>query len=397
MRRKNRNFHLVALALILSLSSVVLAQENPTGEPVALKASANTRNVPDGQKFKVRGIVIKSNTDSFTLREPDGTETIVTLTDNTKIKAAKKNWFRQDKAAGPSSILRGLRVEAEGRGNQAGELVAAKIRFDEQDFRTAQALEARVDPVETLATSTKVLAEANEQRITAAEQNAERLSGQVSELSAVAADATEAAHRAQASADEAQTEANSASERINAIDDYELLETFAVHFRSGSAVLSPAAKAQLEEMATKVQSDNPKGWIIEITGYADSTGNTARNRSLSDRRADAVINYLVITYNLPLRRLVQPFGYGSLNPVADNGTGEAALNRRVQIKVLVNKGLSSQLACRKVDGTSSWWIKDVGRGRNLHPHILYSKGSYIRVFVKTRTRRFSSPRYSNNT
>src|SRR6476659_5940744 len=343
MRRKNRNFHLVALALILSLASVALAQENPTGEPVALEASANTRNVPDGQKFKVKGIVIKSNAESFTLREPDGTETVVTLTENTKIKAAKKNWFRQYKAAGPSSILRGLRVEAEGRGNQAGELVAAKIRFDEDDFRTAQALEARVDPVETMATSTKVLAEANEQRITSAEQNAERLSGQVTELSAVAAAANDAAGRAQASADRAQGDASNASDRINAMDDYELLQTFRVHFRSGSAVLSREAKAQIDLAATQVQSKNLKGWVIEIVGYADSRGKTAGNRSLSDRRADAVINYLVTTYNLPLRRLVQPFGYGSLNPVADNATGEGrSLNRRVEIKVLVNKGLSAQ-------------------------------------------------------
>ena len=97
--------------------------------------------MPDGQKLKVTGIVIKSNADSFTLREPDGTETVVTITDTTKIKAAKKNWFRRYKTAGASSILRGLRLQAEGKGNQAGELVAAKIRFDEQDFRTAQALE----------------------------------------------------------------------------------------------------------------------------------------------------------------------------------------------------------------------------------------------------------------
>ena len=90
MRRKNRNFHLVALAVILALAGATLAQENPTGELVALKASANTRNVPDGQKFKVRGIVIKSNADSFTLREPNGTETIVTTIH--KI-GAKKKWF----------------------------------------------------------------------------------------------------------------------------------------------------------------------------------------------------------------------------------------------------------------------------------------------------------------
>jgi len=343
MRRRSRNFHLVALALILSLASVALAQENPTGELVGLKASANTRTVPDGQKLKVRGIIIKSSADSFTLREPDGTETVVALTDKTKIKAAKKNWFRRYKAAGASSMLRGLQLEAEGRGNQAGELVAAKIRFDERDFKTAQALEARVDPVETLATSTKMLAESNQERISAAEQNAERLAGQVTELSAVAAAANDAAGRAQASADRAQATANSASDRINAIDDYELLQTFTVHFRSGKADLSPEAKAEIDAAAARVQDDALKGWVIEIVGYADSTGTTARNRSLSERRADAVINYLVTTHNLPLRRLVQPFGYGSLNPVADNATNDGrALNRRVEVKVLVSKALSSQ-------------------------------------------------------
>jgi len=343
MRRKSRNFYLVALALILSLASVALAQENPTGELVALNAPANTRNVPEGQKLKVKGIVIKSNAESFTLREPDGTVTVVALTDKTKIKAAKKNWFRQYKAAGASSMLRGLQLEAEGRGNEAGELVAAKIRFDEQDFKTAKALEVRVDPVETLATSTKELADSNQQRITAAEQNAERLSGQLTELSAVAAAANDAAGRAQASADRAQATANNASDRINAIDDYDLLQTFTVHFRSGSADLSPEAKAEVDAAAARVQGDNLKGWVMEIVGYADAKGTTARNRSLSERRADAVINYLVTTYNLPLRRLVQPFGYGSLNPIADNATGEGrALNRRVEIKVLVNKALSSQ-------------------------------------------------------
>ena len=350
MNRKFKNFHLVALAVVLSLASVALAQENATGEPVVLKAAANTRNVPDGQKFKVKGIVIKGNADSFTLREPDGTQTVVTLTDATKIKAAKKSWFRRYKSEGSSSILRGLRLEAEGKGNQAGELVATKIRFDEDDFQTAEALEARVDPVETMATSTKALAESNEQRITSAEQNAERLSGQVTELGALTAAANDAAGRAQASADRAQASADRAqadatnnSDRINAIDDYELSETFMVHFHTGSAALTAAAKAQIDAAASKVQNENLKGWVIEITGYADSRGNTARNRSLSERRVDAVINYLVTTYNLPLRRLVQPFGYGEQNPVADNATGEGrALNRRVEIKLLVSKGLSSQ-------------------------------------------------------
>ena len=341
MRRKI--FHPIALALILSLASVALAQDNPADQPATPNASTVTRSVASGQKLKIRGVIIASNGDSFTVRESDGTETVVTLTTSTKIKAARKDWFRRSKAAATGSLLRGLQLEAEGKVNQAGQLVAAKIRFDEQDFKTAQALEARVDPVESLATSTKVLAESNEQRISAAEQNAERLSGQLTELSAVAAAAGDAVKGAQASADRAQATADSARERINAMDDYQLLDTFMVHFRSGSAVLSAAAKTQIDTAAAKVQSENLKGWVIEVVGYADANGNSAQNRSLSERRADAVINYLVTTYNLPLRRLVQPFGYGSLNPVADNATGDGrALNRRVEIKVLVNKGLSSQ-------------------------------------------------------
>jgi OmpA-OmpF porin, OOP family len=342
MRLNNRNFLLLAIALILSFGTATLGQEAQTPEPATPNMSTNTRTVTDEQKLKIRGVVIASSADSFTLREADGTETVVNLAATTKIKAAKKNWFRRSKVANGSSILRGLQLEVEGRGNAVGQLVAAKIRFTEQDFKTAQSLEARVDPVENLASSTKVLADSNQQRITAAEQNAERLSGQVTELSAVAAAANEAAKGAQVSADRAQAAADGASERINAIDDYDVLETFTVHFRSGSAELSPEAKAEIDVAATKVQN-GLKGWAMEIVGYADSKGNTTRNHSLSQRRADAVINYLVTTYNLPLRRLVQPFGYGSLNPVADNATRDGrALNRRVEIKVLVSKGLSSQ-------------------------------------------------------
>ena len=342
MRLNNRNFLLLAIALILLLGTAALGQEAQTPEPAAPNMSTSTRNVLDGQKLKIRGVVTASSADSFTLREADGTETVVNLAATTKIKAAKKDWFRRSKVANGGSILRGLQVEVEGTGNPVGQLVAAKIRFSEQDFKTAQSLEVRVDPVENLASSTKVLADSNQQRITAAEQNGERLSGQLTELGAVAAAANEAAKGAQVSADRAQAAADGASERINGIDDYDVLETFTVHFRSGSAELSAAAKAEIDVAATKVQN-GLKAWAMEIVGYADSKGNTTRNHSLSQRRANAVIDYLVTTYNLPLRRLVQPFGYGSLNPVADNATSDGrALNRRVEIKVLVSKGLSSQ-------------------------------------------------------
>ena len=76
-------------------------------------------------------------------------------------------------------------------------------------------------------------------------------------------------------------------------------------------------------------------------GFADRTGNTAKNRALSERRAKAVIQYLVNVHNLDLRRLVQPFGYGDSKPVADNKTAAGrAKNRRVEIRILQNKGIA---------------------------------------------------------
>jgi OOP family OmpA-OmpF porin len=343
MKRSKFVFQLLALAFILTFASATFAQDSSTHERQTSTNSVNARSVSDGQELKISGIVIRRDSDSFTLREPDGAETVVALTDTTSVKTVRKGLFRKDKQSGVSYILRGLRLKVEGRGNDEDELVATKIRFDEDDLRTAQALEARVDPVEDLATSTKALAEANQQRIEEVEQDAQKLSGQIDELSAISAATLDATKRAQASADQAQANANIANQRINGLDDYDVVNTLTIHFRSGSAVLSPSAKEQIDSAAAKVQSENLKGWLIEVVGFADSTGNSAGNRSLSERRAQAVINYLVTKYNLPLRRLVQPFGDGSLNPVASNDTSEGrSLNRRVEIKVLINKSISSQ-------------------------------------------------------
>ncbi|MBV8857559.1 MAG: OmpA family protein [Acidobacteria bacterium] len=343
MGSSKTKFQLVVLAFILSLAGAAFAQDNATGLPQTPDAAANTRAVPEGRKLKVGGIVVKRDADTFTLREPDGAETVVALTDKTGVKTVRKGLFRRDKPSGVSYILRGLRLEVEGTGNQEGQLVADKVRFDEEDLRTAQALDARVEPVETLAVSTRALAEDNQVRIGEAEQNAQRLAGQLEELGAVAASAGDAAKRAQASADHAQADADTANRRINGLDDYEVVQSVTVRFKTGSAVLLPEAKAEIDEAAARVKSENLKGWIVEVLGYADSTGNTERNRSLSERRAESVINYLVTKYDLPLRRLVQPFGYGDQSPVATNDTSEGrAQNRRVEMKVMVNKGASSQ-------------------------------------------------------
>ena len=342
MKMKNTRILLVALAITLAYSGLVLGQDSAavTVEPSGSKAPDTT--VADGKKTKANGIVTNRNGDTFTIRDSRGAETTVVITDKTKIRLVRKGFFRADRSSNATEILRGLRLEAEGRTNSDGQIVARHIRFDEEDLRTAQALESRVDPVETLANSTQALAENNQQRIGAAEQNAQRLSGQVEELSTVANTAVAAAANAQSTADQAASDATTANARINVLDDYDVLAIFAVHFKNGSARLSPQAEAEIDAVADTV-SENLNGWVVAVQGYADSTGRTARNRSLSERRAKAVSDYLVTKHGVPPYRLVQPFGFGSSDPVAANNTREGrSLNRRAEIRVLVNKGMNSQ-------------------------------------------------------
>jgi outer membrane protein OmpA-like peptidoglycan-associated protein len=343
MRSSKKQIHLVALVLVLTFSGAVFGQDgNPSSGLSSTSGTAASRTIGEGKALKTEGIVVARDAETFSLREADGTQTVVLLTDKTNIKTVRKGLFRADRSSKASEIVRGLRLKVEGKGNSDGQLVARNIRFDEQDLRTAQALESRVDPVETLANSTQALAESNQQRISQAEQNAQQLSGQVEELSSVANSAVAAAKNAQSTADQAESDATTANARINVLGDYEVLTTIAVHFKNGSARLSPDAKAEIDAAADTV-SENLNGWIVAVQGYADSTGRTARNRSLSERRAKAVTDYLVTKHGLPPYRVVQPFGFGSSNPVAANETPEGrSLNRRAEITVLVNKGISSQ-------------------------------------------------------
>jgi len=325
MRRSITTIKLIALVFTIALSSAVFAQDNKT--------------ISAGQKLRVEGIVTERHDDVFTLRGSDGSETSVMLTDRTSIKTVRR--FHRDKNTPAYFILRGLRLKVSGSGNADGQLVAKDIRFDERDLFTAEALESRVEPVETQANATEVLAVTNEIRIRQAEQNEQRLSGQVEEVSSVASAAGAAAKNAQVTADQAQISANTANERITRLDDFEIFKTISVHFKSGSAYLSRQAKAEIDEAAANLKDDSLKGWMVSVTGYADSTGKAGSNRSLSERRANAVIAYLVTQHNVPLPRLVQPFGYGSQKPVETNHTSEGrAQNRRVEINILVSKGVS---------------------------------------------------------
>ena len=295
----------------------------------------DTKTFQAGEKIKkMKGVVVKREPDSFTMAETTGGPlATVLLTESTEVKSHKRGAFRGSKEYGQSYILRGLRLEVDGVGNADGALVADKIRFDEQDLRTAQALKATLDPAE------------KELNAKLAQQQAEqeRLAGQMEENRALTAQAQAAADAAAESAKKAQQTADYANNRINGLDDFDTLKTVTVYFTTGSSTLGPKAKATIDEAAAWVKTQDTKGWVMAVIGYADTTGNSQRNIDLSERRANSVIYYIVSKYKMPLNRLVQPFGYGQLEPVAENKTKEGrAKNRRVEIRLMVNKGISGK-------------------------------------------------------
>lgn len=313
-----RKFSVLVLALLFGAASVFA------------QTDAQMRTVASGQKMKVQGVVVSKDADRIIVRDITGVDTPVVLTNATSIKT-KGGLFGGGDRVAVNQIVRGLNLEVEGRGDGSN-LVATKVRFGKDDFRVAQSIDTRVSPAE--------------ERLTQAEQNAQRVSGQIDELMAISNAARGGAKAAQETADAAVQGVNATNQRISSLDDYVVQSTATVNFKVNSAVLSPEGKARLDEVAQAAMQ--LKGYTIEITGFASAEGGTKMNKALSQRRAQAVIDYLVETHNVPLRRIGTSYGFGELQAVADNTTREGReQNRRVEVKLLVSRGLNQNVEVRR--------------------------------------------------
>jgi OmpA-OmpF porin, OOP family len=115
--------------------------------------------------------------------------------------------------------------------------------------------------------------------------------------------------------------------------------------------LSPQAKSMLDEIATQAKSE--KGFVIEVRGFASADGAENSNRVLSQRRAEVVMRYLAENHNIPLRRIVLPFGYGEAMPIADNSRRDGRIqNRRTEVSLLVSKGLTTPVTVNRSVGSN---------------------------------------------
>jgi outer membrane protein OmpA-like peptidoglycan-associated protein len=289
-----------------------------------------------GQKAKVTGAITARNGDLVVITvKKEGTTAIVNITDNTKIEREKSLRLRRADMD-VTAMVPGLTITAEGVGNGKGQLDASKITFSPDVFAVEVAEEQQIN-------SNKAAA-ANAQ--TTANQGV-----------AAAGRAQTSANMAQSSANQAQSSANQAgkmavagtvadanaialvNQRVSDLGDYKTVAEAALFFNPDQSTLSANDKQALSQLAADAKS--APNYMIEVAGYASSTGTKALNQKLSDERATAVANYLRDSANVPMRRILAPAGYGASHAAAPNTDPEGRdINRRVDVKVLVNQGLA---------------------------------------------------------
>lgn len=280
------------------------------------------------QETTVKGMITGRTSDNMTIRTSDGTTRTVTLTDDTKVQTPKGLGLRKEQMSW-TDLIPGLKVSVKGTPDASGNLVAKTVNFSKYDLQTASMIQAGLTPTQERVTANEQDISANQQNISANQQKISANQGAI------------ANNAANVSANKAQIASNqkAVSERFSALTDYDVKNQVTVYFPTGKATLDDKDKAALKDLAT--QATGLTGYIIEVQGFADSTGNAATNQTLSRDRAYSVVNYLMQDGNVPPRHIVSPGAMGMSNPVASNESSQGrSQNRRVEVKVLVNKGLA---------------------------------------------------------
>jgi OmpA-OmpF porin, OOP family len=146
--------------------------------------------------------------------------------------------------------------------------------------------------------------------------------------------AGQSADAAGRNAQEAYNRVDSLSGVVANLDNYKPIADVSVNFAFDKAVLTAASRKQLDELGARL--GDQRFYILAVTGGTDSVGDAQYNYQLSQRRADAVVNYLAAKYNIPPRKFYL-IGIGKELEVASNSTAAGrAKNRRVEIKLMTN-------------------------------------------------------------
>lgn len=284
-----------------------------------------------GDKAKVKGMITARTGETLIVKGADGPATVV-LTDETTTKD-DRGLFGLDKQHMSNVVLiPGLKVSVDGMTDEQGRVTAKTITVDGDDLETAEMIQAGLNPTAEQVSTNMHAIESNRQNI-------------------AAHDVQLAAHKENIENNEQNIAANKQqidqnikdisenTQRFTALSEYDIKGQTTVKFKVGSSTISKEDQEQLKQLAQTATAQT--GYIVEVTGYADSTGNAAMNTKLSEDRAKAVVTYLMQQGSVPVRHIIAPGAMGEYGNTASNETKSGrAENRRVEVKVLVNKGIA---------------------------------------------------------
>jgi OmpA-OmpF porin, OOP family len=277
------------------------------------------------QDVKLQGVIKARSGDTLFLQTSESPKVIVLLTESTDVGQLQGALKARNKKMSMAALIPGLPIRVEGSYDAENQLVANIIRFKGNDFEQARAISAGVH--ETAKQTAANQSELEKQNALLHEQN-EALKKQQGQL-------TE--HQKKLAEQKALIAANTA--RFGQLDDYYIYDEVTIYFGNGRVKLLPKYNAPLSALAEKASTVN--GYMVQVKGYASSSGSVAVNQRLSEERANNVATYLQQSGNIPLSRMLAPGAMGESRQVeAGSANDSEAQNRRVVVRVLQNKGIA---------------------------------------------------------
>jgi len=262
---------------------------------------------------KIQGVIKGRSGANMIVQATDYPRLIVVLTDNTKVSVTKGVLKARKQDMSMAALVPGLIVQIEGTFNTDNQLVASAVKFSGSDLKQAQAIQAGLHETQLKT-----------------QEHGEELEKHSSELQQ---------QKENVAANKAAIEA--ATARFGQLDEYNILDEVTVYFGNGKTSLEPKYKPELLKLAEKART--VQGYIVQVIGYASSSGSEEVNQRLSEDRAHSVSIFLTQQGHIPLMNMLAPGAMGESRSAGDQTSSEGeAANRRVVVRVLQNKGIAGE-------------------------------------------------------
>ncbi|MGD0416455.1 MAG: OmpA family protein [Terriglobales bacterium] len=282
-------------------------------------------------KIKGKGVITLRSGNTLTVETDDDAAISVIVTADTKVQHPVGLGARK-KEVGQEVLIPGLKLKFEGTGDW-NQVTAETITFDRDDLSLAKVIQAGLNPTAQQQAQNMQAYQANKQATDA------EIAANKAAIAAHQREIEETKEEIAANQQGIQEVAQSTQKRFSDLSTWYVKGEASVRFEVGDSALSGADQQAIANLAR--QALTYTGFVIEVRGYADSTGRLEDNQQLSKERAQAVVAYLLQDCHVPVKNITAPGAMGVANPAASNETASGrAENRRVDLKLLVNKGVA---------------------------------------------------------